>query len=95
MTSFKLDTPPKQIADDPSFEVNSCIFCSKHFDLDNRSTPVDISKLDKLFKACQLREDDIGKCILSNVSNIKEGTVSLNYHKKCRPTTKAHIMWKE
>ena len=66
------------------FDTNFCIFCSKPFSIKCPASHPDLSKLDNLLKACQERQDNIGKIILENSSDILSGQESIAYHKNCR-----------
>ena len=86
MAEFNV-TPRKKVKLDPlSEEVDACIFCKGPFSAENSKVNTKSEKLDALFNACALREDEVGKSILENKSAVLNGTKLLSYHRDCRST---------
>ena len=79
-------SPVKKRCKKETVTDHTCCFCCKVFSDDNPAISPDISKLESLFKACTIRQDDISQRLLQQKNAISSGDMKLFYHRQCRST---------
>ena len=66
-------------------ENEKCIFCLEKFTKCKPAVPnPDTSKLERLYEACRIRNDNVGKYILANAGRFEDGSIPLRFHRNCK-----------